>query len=98
MELEEKPLSCVTPTFAQDIVRLISRTPILHLGSYLSVCHKVAVQVPVLYSVYASTIQHIIMNDQISLHGYADDHGLRITCKPATKSEISTVTDLQDLP
>ena len=50
----------------------------------------------VLYSVYASTIQHIIMNDQISLYGYADDHGLRMTCKPATESEISTVTDPQD--
>ena len=51
---------------------------------------------PVLYSVYALTIQHIIMNDQISLYGYAGDHGLRMTCTPATESEISTVTDLQD--
>ena len=51
---------------------------------------------PVLYSVYASTIQHIIMNDQISLYGYADDHGLRMTCKPVAESEISTVKDLQD--
>ena len=51
---------------------------------------------PVLYSVYASTIQHIITNDQISLYGYADDHGLRMTCKPEVESEISTVKDLQD--
>ena len=51
---------------------------------------------PVLYSVYALTIQHIIMNDQISLYGYADDHGLRMTCKPEAESEISTVKDLQD--
>ena len=36
------------------------------------------------------------MNDQISLYGYVDDHGLRMTGKPATESEISTVTDLQD--
>ena len=50
---------------------------------------------PVLYSVYASTIRHII-NDQISLYGYADDHGLRKTCKPATESEMITVADLQD--
>ena len=51
---------------------------------------------PVLYHVYALTIQHIIMNDQISLYGYADDHGLRMTCKPVAESEISTVKDLQD--
>ena len=51
---------------------------------------------PVFYSVYPLTIQHITINDQISLYGYADDHGLRKTCKPATESEISTVTDLQD--
>ena len=36
------------------------------------------------------------MNDQISLYGYADDHGLRMTCKPVAESEISTVKDLQD--
>ena len=36
------------------------------------------------------------MNDQISLYGYADDHGLRMTCKPDAESEISTVKDLQD--
>ena len=51
---------------------------------------------PVLYSMYASTIQHIIMNNQISLYGYADNHGLRMTCKPDAESEISTVKDLQD--
>ena len=51
---------------------------------------------PVLYSVYALTIQHIITNEKISLYGYADDHGLRMTCKPVTESKISTVTDLQD--
>ena len=51
---------------------------------------------PVLYSVYASTIHHTIINDQISLYGYADDHGLRMTYKPDTESETSTVKDLQD--
>ena len=51
---------------------------------------------PVLYTVYASTLQHTIINNQISLYGYADDHGLRMTCKPDAESEISTVKDLQD--
>ena len=51
---------------------------------------------PVLYSVYALTIQHIILNDQISLYGYADDHGLRMTCKPDAESEISTFKNPQD--
>ena len=51
---------------------------------------------PVLYSVYALTIQHTIINDQISLYGSADNHGLRMTCKPDAESEISTVKDLQD--
>ena len=49
---------------------------------------------PVFYSVYASTIQHVIMNDQITIYGYVHDHGLKKTCKPATESEISKVTDL----
>ena len=51
---------------------------------------------PVFYSVYASTIQHVITDDQISLYGYADDHGFKKTCKPATESEIRAVTYLQN--
>ena len=51
---------------------------------------------PVFYSVYASTIQHVITNDQISLYGYANYHGLKKTCKPATKNETTAVTDLQN--
>ena len=31
---------------------------------------------PVFYSVYASTLQYVITNDQIPLYSYADDHGL----------------------
>ena len=33
---------------------------------------------PVLFSVYASTIQNVVTQD-ISLHGYADDHALKIS-------------------
>ena len=95
LELEEQPLSCVIPTYAQDIARLISINPTLHPGSYPLVFHKVAVQV-LCFTLYASTIQRTIINDQISLYGYADDHGLRMTCKPDAESEISTVKDLQD--
>ena len=51
---------------------------------------------PVLYSVYALTIQHTITNDQISLYGYADDHGLRMTCRPEAECETNIVKDLQD--
>ena len=96
MELEEKLLSCVTPTYAPDTVRLTSRTPIQHHRELPFSVPQGSCAGPVLYSVYALTIQHIITNNQISLYCYAGDHGLRITCKPATESEISTVTDLQD--
>ena len=33
----------------------------------------------VFYSVYTSTLQYVITNDQITLYGYANDHGLKKT-------------------
>ena len=47
---------------------------------------------PVLFSVYASTIRNVV-NDNISLHGYADDHALKTSFKPGDHNEESQSMD-----
>ena len=41
---------------------------------------------PVLYLAYASTMQEVVP-DNIDLHGYADDHALKISFNPAEQTE-----------
>ena len=41
---------------------------------------------PVLYLVYASTMQRIV-RDEIDLHGYADDHALKISFNPSQQND-----------
>ena len=91
LELEEQHLNCVIPTYAPRHCKV-------NINKSYSTPRELPFSVPqgscagpVLYSVYALTIQHTIINDQISLYGYADDHGLRMTCKPDARSETSTV-------
>ena len=48
---------------------------------------------PVLYLLYASTMQEVI-DENIDLHGYADDHALKIKFLP-TKNETLAVSTLE---
>ena len=48
---------------------------------------------PVLYLLYASTMQEVI-DENIDLHGYADDHALKIKFLP-TKNETFAVSTLE---
>ena len=47
---------------------------------------------PVLYSVYASTLQEVVPLD---LHGYADDHGLKTNFMPVPEYEAKEIADTE---
>lgn len=49
---------------------------------------------PVLYNVYASTLQSVVTGQNIS--GYADDHAIYSSFKPQTLSEHRTIEDQED--
>ena len=49
---------------------------------------------PILYLLYASTMKEVVP-DNIDLHGYADDHALKIHFSPS-KSEVSAISTLED--
>ena len=58
--------------------------------------HKAAVLDFVLYSFYASTIQEVVPQEQVDLHSYTDDHGLKRPFRPGTTEENNAISTLQN--
>ena len=50
----------------------------------------------VLFSVYTSTIQEVVPQEQVDLHGYADDYGLKKPFRPGTTKENNRISTLQN--
>ena len=75
----------------------------INVGGSYSDPRELAYSVPqgscaglVLYSVYASTIQEVVPQEQLDCHSYHDDHGLKKPFRPGTTEENNTISTLQN--